>query len=138
MVSASARSLLVGRDEQWTKRWAIAAVALFFASLGYFALVKELGYPAFHLALGVEGYVVPLVMLIAVQANSNDGLVLSWALAFAAISGAILNYMGIGLTSAPPELPELLGLAVAGGLIGAAVLGTLGFAIGATTRRIVL
>ena len=138
MVSANTRSLLVGRDEQWTKRCAIAAVALFFASLGYFALVKEWGYPAFHLALGVEGYVVPLVVLVAVQANSNDGLVLSWALAFAAVSGAILNYMGIGLTGAPPELPELLGFAIVGGLIGAVVLGTLGFVIGVTTRRIVL
>jgi len=84
-----------------------------------------------------EGYAVLLTLLIAIQAFSNGGIVLSWMLAFGAVIGVILNYGGIALAGEPPELLELIGLAAAGGLIAALTLGTLGFAIGTVARKLV-
>jgi hypothetical protein len=136
MVTAHTRTLLLGRDETRTRQWAIAAGILLVASLIYFAAVKAMAYPAIHLALWWEGYGVLLTILVAVQAYSNGGIVVSWALTFGAVVGLILNYGGVGLTGRGPEIVELLGLALLAGSIAAAVVGTLGFCIGTAGRRI--
>ena len=136
MVTADTHALLLGRDDQSTKRWGFGVVALLIGSLVYFAAVKAIGYPTLHLLLWWEGYAVLLLALITVQAYSNDGLVISWMLAFAAVGGLILNYGGIGITGSGPGLLELVGLAILGGAIAAAVLGTLGFGFGTALRRV--
>lgn len=136
MVTAHTRTLLLGRDETRARQWGIAAGILFVASLVYFAAVKAIDYPAIHLALWWEGYAVLLTILVAVQAYSNGGVVVSWALTFSAVVGLILNYGGVGLTGKGPEIVELLGLAILGGIMTAAVVGTLGFCIGTAGRRI--
>lgn len=136
MVSATTRTLLLGRDRTRTMQWSIGAGVLFVASLLYFATVKTVDYPTIHLALWWEGYAVLLTVLVAVQAYSNGGLVVSWVLTFAAVGGVVVNYGGIGLTGGGPGLLELLGLAALGGAVAAAVLGTLGFGLGAGVRRV--
>jgi|AntRauTorcE11898_2_1112593.scaffolds.fasta_scaffold06961_4 hypothetical protein len=136
MVIADTHALLLGKDDRWTKRWGFGVVALLLGSLVYFAVVKAIGYPTIHLLLWWEGYAVLLLALITVQAYSNEGLVISWMLAFVAVGGLILNYGGIGLTGSGPGLLELVGLAILGGAIAAAFLGTLGFGIGTALRRI--
>jgi len=136
MVTAHTRTLLLGRDETRSRHWGIAAGILLVASLIYFAAVKTMDYPAIHLALWGEGYAVLLTILVAAQAYSNEGVVVSWALPFGAVVGLILNYGGVGLTGRGPEIVELFGLAILGGIIAAAIVGTLGFCIGAAGRRI--
>jgi hypothetical protein len=133
----STRALLVGRSERAAKRWGLGAVALLLGSAGFFAAVKAAGYPSFHLLLWWEGYAVLLVALVAVQAYSSGGLAPSWALAFGAVAGVILNYGGIGLTGPGPGPVELLALAVAGSGVAAAVFGTLGFLVGTAVRETV-
>lgn len=135
MVTADTDTLF-GRNERGTKRWGLGVVVLFSASLVYFAAVKLVNYPSVHLVLWWEGYAVLLVALITGQAYSSGGLVVSWLLAFGAVAGVILNYGGIGLTGSGPGVLELLGFAIVGGCIGAAILGTLGFGIGAAVRRV--
>jgi uncharacterized protein (DUF697 family) len=62
-------------------------------------------------------------------------------LTFAPVLGVILSYRGIGLgfgfTDEAPGIVELFGVATVGGVIAAAIVGTLGFGIGATVHRIV-
>ncbi|MFB6197289.1 MAG: hypothetical protein ABEI52_03320 [Halobacteriaceae archaeon] len=138
MVSAQTRALLIGKDRHSSKRWGLVAVVLFVVSLGYFAALNaftRFGWQV-HLLLWWEGYAVLLGAFTAVQAYANDGILLSWALAFAGILGVILNYGGIGMTGQPPDLLKLVIHALVGGFLGAAILGTLGFTIGAATRRL--
>lgn len=134
---ANKRDFFVGRNKRQTKLWGLFAAALLLISLGGFAAIKASGYPDIHLMLWWEGYAALLTLLIAVQAFSNGGIVLSWALAFGAVVGVILNHGGIALTGEEPELLKLIGLAVAGGLIAALTLGTLGFAIGTAARKLI-
>lgn len=136
MVSADTHALLLGRDDQWTKRWGVGVVALLFGSLGYFAAVNAIGSPSIHSLLWWQGYAVLLFALIIVQAYSNGGIVISWLLAFVVVVGIILNSIGIGTTGVEPGLLQLAGIAIFGGLIVAAGLGTLGFGIGTGLRRI--
>jgi hypothetical protein len=116
--------------------WGLFAVALFLGSLGGFAALKATAPNPVLSVLWWEGYAVLLTGLIAIQAFSNGGIALSWALAFGAVVGVILNHGGIALTGEEPELLDLIGLAVAGGLIAAFSLGTLGFALGTAARKL--
>lgn len=136
MVTADTHSLIFGRDDRWAKRWGFGVVALFFGSLVYFAAVKAIGYPTTHLLLWWEGYALLLLLLITVQAYFNEGIVISWMLAFVTVSGLVLNYGGVGIIGSGPGLLELVGLAIVGGAIAAVSLGTLGFGIGMALRRI--
>ncbi|WP_458205843.1 hypothetical protein [Haladaptatus sp. NG-SE-30] len=103
--------------------------------VAFFAAYKEVTPPTIFQHLWWEGYAVLLVALITVQAYSNGGLALSWALVFTPVVGVFLNYGGIGLTGSGPEFPELVIIAFTGGFIAAAILGTLGFAIGTAIRK---
>jgi hypothetical protein len=73
---------------------------------------------------------------VAVQAYSNGGIGVSWLLVFAAVAGVILNFGGIALTMGRPELLRLIGYAILGSVVAAAIVGTLGFGIGTAVRRI--
>lgn len=124
------RTFLIGVDKEVTKMWGLGAATLLVASLSYFAAIKTLDFPKFHSLLWWEGFAALLVSVIAVQAYSNEGLLVSWTIAAAALIGVIANYGGIGITKSPPALVELLGLIAVGSLVGGLIFGTLGFAIG--------
>jgi hypothetical protein len=138
MVNAETSIHFLGRDERAVRRWAFVAGALLVGSLVFFSAVKVLDYPTVHLLLWWEGYAILLTGLIAVQSYLDGGIVMSWLLAFGAIVGVILNYGGIGLTGGGPSLLELMGIALIGGLAGAAFFGTLGFGLGVAIRQIVV
>lgn len=136
-MSTNQRSaLLVGADETETKLWSAVAVFLLLLSGSYFAMIQIVGFPNIHFVLWWEGFAALLVALVAVQAYSNDGVVVSWGLATAATVGTVINYGGIGITADPPTMVELLGIAAVGGLVGGVVFGTLGFVIGRGLRTI--
>jgi hypothetical protein len=136
MVSATTRTLLLGRDETRTRQWSIGAGILFVTSLLYFATVKAVDYPTVHLVLWWEGYAVLLTVLVTVQAYSNGGVVVSWLLTFAAVVGLVSNYGGIGLTGEGPKLTELIGLAALGGVAVAVIVGTVGFTVETVVYRV--
>lgn len=131
-------ALLVGADEEQTKMWGLGAIALLVASAIYFVAVRTLGYPEFHWILWWEGFAALLVLLIVVQAYSNEGVLVSWTLAAAGLIGVIANYGGIGITESPPELVELAVITGAGSLVGGIIFGTVGFAIGWGLRAVLL
>jgi len=137
-VNTEPSSHLLGRDKRAVRRWAFVAGALLVGSLVFFSAIKEFDYPTVHLLLWWEGYAILLITLIAVQSYSNGGIVMSWLLAFGAVVGVILNYGGIGLARGGPSVLELVGVALIGGLFGAAVFGTVGFGLGVTIRQIVV
>jgi len=101
-----------------------------------FAAIKTVDSPTIHLALWWQGYAVLLTILVAIQAYSNGGVMVSWLLTFASVAGLVLNYGGIRLTGDGPELPVLIGLTIAGGMIAAVLIGTLGYGIGTAVRRV--
>lgn len=138
MVS-TARALLLGPDRKQSKRWGLLAGVFLVGSLVYFAALNALTDYSWvvHLMLWWEGYAVLLGALVVVQAYLTDALVVSWGLAFAAVFGLVMNYGGVGVAGTPPGLLKLLGLGLVGGLLAAVTVGTLGFAVGATIRRIV-
>ena len=136
MVPVDTRTLLLGEDRKRARRWSIGAGLLFVASLCYFAVVRTVGFPQIHLLLWWQGYAVLLTIFVAIQAYSNGGIGVSWLIVFAAVAGVILNYGGIALTIRRPGLLRLIGYAILGSVVAAAIVGTLGFAIGAAVRRI--
>jgi hypothetical protein len=136
MVPANTRTLLLGENEKRSIQWGIGAGILLVVSLLYFAAVKAVGSPTVHLALWWEGYAVFLTGLVAVQAYSNGGVVVSLLLTFAGVVGLVLNYGGIGVTGDGPGLLQLIVLAAVGGVAAAAIVGTVGFGIGTAVRRI--
>lgn len=129
-------TLLVGVDEERTKMWGLGAITLLVASTIYFATIRTFGYPKFHSVLWWEGFAALLVLLIVVQAYSNEGVLVSWTLAAAGLIGVIANYGGIGITESAPALAELVGITVVGSLIGGVIFGTVGFAIGWVLREV--
>lgn len=135
-MNAINHTFLVGVDEERTKMWGLGAIMLLVASTIYFPTIRTLGYPKFHGILWWEGFAALLVLLISVQAYSNGGMLMSWTLAAAGLIGVIANYGGIGITESPPELAELAVITGAGSLVGAIILGTVGFMIGSTLREV--
>ena len=136
MVPVGTQTLLLGEDRKRARRWSIGAGILFVASISYFAVVRTVGLPQIHLLLWWRGYAVLLTGFVAVQAYSNGGIGVSWLLVFAAVAGVILNFGGIALTTGRPGLLRLIGYAVLGSAVAAAIVGTLGFSIGTAVRRI--
>lgn len=129
------RALLIGVDEDETRTWGLGAIMLLITSVIYFAAIKTLGYPEFHAVLWWEGFAALLVSVIVVQAYSNEGVLMSWTLAVAALIGVIANYGGIGITESAPAFAELIGITAIGSLIGGIIFGTLGFVIGWSLRE---
>ncbi|GAA0657265.1 hypothetical protein [Salarchaeum japonicum] len=126
MAFTSLRALLFGPTPERTRRWSLLVALVFAGSLLYFAAVNAF-----------TGYEWPVhLALVVAQAYATGALVVSWGVAFAAVCGLVLNYGGIGVTGALPSLPRLLGLALVAGCLAALTVGTLGFAVGATLRRV--
>ncbi|MFB6198100.1 MAG: hypothetical protein ABEI52_07520 [Halobacteriaceae archaeon] len=136
MLTGIPRQLVVGRDHRRSKHWAGVAVALFAGSLLWFAAVKALDFPTVHDILWWEGYTLLLVGLVVLQAMHNKGILLSWALAFGAVVGLILNYGGVAMYT-KPTLVEIIRIAILGGVVAALSVGTVGFLIGVIARRVV-
>ena len=136
MVPVDTRTLLLGEDRKRARQWSIGAGLLFVASLCYFAVVRTADVHLLDSVLWWQGYTALLTIFVAVQAYSNGGIGVSWLLVFAAVAGVILNLGGIALTIGRPGLPWLVGYAILGSVVAAAIVGTLGFAIGAAVRRI--
>ena len=114
----------------------IGAGILFVASLLYFAVVRIADFRLLDSVLWWQGYAVLLTGFVAFQAYSNGGIGVSWLLVFAGVAGVILNYGGIALTMGKPGLLWLIGYAIVGSVLAAAIVGTLGFGIGTAVHRI--
>lgn len=136
MVPIDTRTFLLGENQKRARQWSIGAGILFVASLSYFAVVRTVDFPLIDSVLWWQGYAVLLTIFVAVQAYSNGGIGVSWLLVFAGVAGVILNYGGIGLSGTQPELLWLIGYAIVGSVVAAAIVGTLGFSIGTAVRRI--
>lgn len=134
MNTGAARQVLVGRESHRTIQWAGFAVVLLVGSLLWFARMKAMDFPPVHDVLWWEGYAVLLLGLIVLQTVDNGGILLSWAMAFGAVAGLILNYLGIALTG-DITLVGIIQLAVLGGIAGAATVGALGLLLGVLIRH---
>jgi hypothetical protein len=127
-------TLFVGRDGRQATTWLLAATAEF---VGVFAGVWT-GVLPFGFGLGGELGVTVLLVLMAgpatVYAVRNSGLLVCWALAFAPLFGVFLA-LQLGATFEPaPSRPVLFALGSAA--LFSSPVGTVGFLLGVTTRRV--
>ena len=134
------RPALTGRD-LGTSRRAVGYALLGAAALAAFWLVQA--------ALGVvlqpvgpvgPAQVLPLLVAggAAAQAYWNDGLLVSWAVAFLPLFGLGLASIGLGLAGQGlVHLPGAIGYPVLVAAIGAVLLGTIGFVAGVLARAAV-
>jgi hypothetical protein len=134
MTTGTAWQVLLGRERHRSKQWAVLVVGLFIGSLLWFARMKALDFPQVHETLWWEWYAILLLGLIVLQTVHNGGILLSWALAFGAVAGLILNHLGIGMTG-DISLLGIIRWAVLLGVAGAVTVGTLGFLLGVLIRR---
>lgn len=129
MNGTASRQLVYGRDERKTKIGLVVGAVLFIGSYLLWRLpgVSETAYDV--LPVDVIGGGFALVLLVAaVHAASNRGLLVSWLLVFLPVFGASLNFVGVGLQS--PALGERVALIVAIPLAAALLLGTAGYLLG--------
>ena len=79
-----------------------------------------------------------LVLAAALQAYANDGLLVSWAVVFLPLLALGLASIGLGLAGESlAHLPGAIGYPVLLAVVGAAVLGSVGFALGVLARAAV-
>lgn len=132
--------LLGGRDRALSRRAAILTVG------GSVALaVVWLGLRSFEIVIPAVGPIGPapafglaLIGAAAIQAYYNDGLVISWLIVFVPIAVFGLGIVGIGLAGEGLDrIAGIIGYPVLIGIVGALVLGTGGFVLGAGLRRVV-
>jgi DNA-binding transcriptional ArsR family regulator len=129
-----------GRNRGLSRRVAIGAVGAFVA-LGAVWFILA----AFQFTLPDLGPVDPLrdgtillVGIAAIQAYYNDGLLVSWVVVFAPL--ASVGFLSIGTALAGGSMLSVVGIvgySVIIGTVGALVLGTGGFLLGASGRRVV-
>lgn len=122
MAENNRRRLLVGRHRETTRRWLWMALFLFLAGpvLLYVA-------PSLELFLGL-----PLALAV-IEAYTNDGIVVCWALGTAV---AFWSAMGGVPTRLTPELAVLVGFSLATGMLVGLVVGVGGFVGGKVLQRV--
>jgi hypothetical protein len=129
-----------GRNRGLSRRVAIGAVGAFVA-LGAVWFILA----AFQFTLPDLGPVDPLrdgtillVGIAAIQAYYNDGLLVSWVVVFAPLASVGFLSIGTGLAGGSMlSVVGIVGYSVIIGTVGALVLGTGGFLLGASGRRVV-
>ena len=132
--------LFGGRNRDLSRRVATGAVGAFGAG-GVIWLVLA----AFHLTIPDMGPFEPardgailLICLSAIQAYYNDGLLVSWVIVFAPLASVGFLIIGNGIASGSMlSIVGVVGYSVIIGALGALVLGTGGFLLGAAGRRLV-
>lgn len=129
------RQLVYGRDRRKTELGLVFAGVLFLASYLFWRLpgVSEAAYDLLVVDVVVGGFAL-LVLVAAVHAYGNRGLLVSWLLVFLPVLGASLNFVGVGLQT--PATAETVALALAIPAASALLLGTGGYLLGRGIRRV--
>jgi DNA-binding transcriptional ArsR family regulator len=133
-------SLVTGRRRERSRQAAVATAVASIVVVGGWLAVRSAG--ATIPSVGPLGpgpaFVSLLVGGAAVQAYDNDGLLVSWLVVFTPVALLAFGVVGIGL--AGEGIDHVVGViaypVVVGG-VGALLLGTVGFVLGAGTRRLV-
>jgi|GEM_PF-2643580 len=133
--SAASRQLVYGREERKTKIGLVVGAVLFIGSYLFWRLpgVSDTAYDVLPVDVIGGGFAL-LLLVAAVHAASNRGLLVSWLLVFLPVFGASLNFVGVGLQS--PTLGEQVALIVAIPLAAALLLGTAGYLLGRGVEHI--
>lgn len=122
MAENDRRGLLVGRRREPTRRWLWLALFLFLAGPVLLYVV-----PSLELLLGI-----PLTLAV-IEAYTNDGVVVCWALGTAV---GFWSAMGGVPTQLTPELVALVGFSLAIGMLVGLVVGVGGFVGGKVLQRV--
>lgn len=123
------RQLVYGRDEHATRRGLVLGVVLFVLSYLFWRLpgVSDTAYDVLPVDVIGGGFAL-VVLVAAVHAARNRGLLVSWLLVFLPVLGATMNFVGVGLQSPTPG--EQIMFIVAIPLAAALLLGTAGYLVG--------
>lgn len=122
MAENNRRRLLVGRHREASRRWLWLALFLFLAGPVLLYVV-----PSLELFLGL-----PLALAV-IEAYTNDGVVVCWALGTAV---SFWSAMGGIPTQLTPELAVLVGFSLATGMLIGLVVGVGGFIGGKVLQRV--
>lgn len=129
------RQLVFGRDQRSTKIGLTIGAVLFVGSYLFWRLlgVAEAAYDVLPVDVIGGGFAL-LLLIAAVHAAYNQGLLISWLLVFLPVFRASLSFVGVGLQS--PALGEQVALIVAIPLGAALLLGTAGYLLGRGVENI--
>lgn len=131
--------LLGGRNPMLSRRVSLVTMGVSVVLAVPWLVITSSGYviPALGPIGTAPAFTIALVGAAAIQAYYNDGLLVSWLVVFAPVAVFALGVFGVG--PVPAELEQIagtIGYPVIIGGVGALVLGTVGFVLGAGARRI--
>lgn len=135
VAAAGSHRLWYGRRTRDTNAGLLVAGALFVVFYLFWRLpgVSETAYDVLPVDV-IGGGIALLLLVAAVQAARNQGLLVSWLLVYLPFLGATLNLVGVGFQS--PSAVETVGLVVAIPLAGTLIVGTAGYLLGRGTDRV--
>lgn len=131
----SLRSRFIGQDESVTHRYLLVAVALLFGVYLSFTAGfswEWLPIPS-QLAAIIGGGLI--IFLAALQAFTNDGILVSVALSVGPVTGLFLQIVGEGMTG-PITIERTVLLGLMWGLVFGVPLGVVGYVLGAGSNRV--
>lgn len=135
MLFSESQSLIKGSDGKDHFQTVLIAIGLFVCSAGFLAMVKRFDLPVF-LFLRLEYFALGLLVGSAGLAVHDQNLHRVWLFVFAFAAGFGIHLVGMGITGEMPDLPFRILWAGIVGLVTAAILGTIGGAVGLGLRRI--
>lgn len=131
--------LLGGRNQALSRRVTLGALLVSAVLAFPWLVITSTGYVTPFLSPTdiVPVFTIALVGAAAIQAYYNDGLLVSWLVVFGPVAVFAIGIFGIGpIESELEQIAGTIGYPVIVGTIGAVVLGTLGFVLGAGVRRV--
>jgi DNA-binding transcriptional ArsR family regulator len=132
--------LLIGRNRTLSRRVTIGIIggSAVLAVLWLILYTLDIPVPSIGPLHPAVWFSLVLVGAAFFQAYSNDGLLVSWLVVFGPVTAIGLGFIGLGSpVNAVGRLPGIIGYPIILGSVGALVLGTTGFLIGAVARRLV-
>jgi len=122
-------SVLYGQDQILTTRGLAASGLLFVISYIFWRLpgISESAYEFLPVDV-IGGGFAALLVIAAIQAFYNKGIIVSWSLVLLPTFGASVNFVGVGLQSGDPLLK--IGLILGLPMTIALILGSTGFLVG--------
>ncbi|RBI59469.1 hypothetical protein DMJ13_22950 [halophilic archaeon] len=116
----------------------LLAIGIFICSAGFLTLIKAWDLSGISQVLRLEYFGVGLILASIALAFRDQGMKRAWIFVFAFGAGFGIHLVGMGITGEMPGLPFRVLWAGVVGAVTAAILGTLGGAIGIGLRRLIV
>ena len=137
MLDARKKRLLFGQRKRARRLVVVVSAGFLVASSVYFYFLTNpdvAGTEWLGASFRWEYYLVFVTLIVTALSVYENGLLLSWGVAFSFFFGMLVNGGGVGMGSSTPDPLFFLAAGIIGGLVGSVTVGTLGFALGRVVR----